>query len=280
MLAAALLGSIAPDLDVALGLLGGWEGAGAHRGATHSFLGAVVLASMIAVVLRGNRRAVFLAALGGILTHIFWDWLNPWGVRPFWPWDVSFRANLLHEGDLYATAILAVAALLMWRGRRRAAAVVLATLLPAYLLVQLLWREHARELAKIELAGRRALVYPARELCCGWIVLSGGESDMSVDCVMSPIASHLRRSYDVAPADGSFVRASERSHLVREFREKIPFPFAEVHPAAAGGAEVVWRDLRLAYRERPSDVPSGLHVRLDSAGRIVSERHHWWLTVW
>src|SRR5262245_54045609 len=119
-MAAALIGSVAPDFDVVLGLAGGFFGAAAHRGATHSFLGAVLLAWLIAGLCRaaprrGARSSVprpdssvrsgwgeapsaetslsaarrsacvtsegrptksntplFLAALGGILTHIFW----------------------------------------------------------------------------------------------------------------------------------------------------------------------------------------------------------------
>src|SRR5713226_4775669 len=73
---AALIGSVAPDVDVVVGLLGGWAGAGVHRGATHSFLGAAVLAGLIALLLRGPRKPLFLAAFAGVLTHIFWDWLN------------------------------------------------------------------------------------------------------------------------------------------------------------------------------------------------------------
>src|SRR5206468_46124 len=117
VLAAALLGSIAPDFDVLLGLLGGFFGAAAHRGATHSLIGAAVLAWLIAALLLalhgfggaarlGRSRPpgrlsgqLFIAALGGILTHIFWDCLNPWGVIPLWPWMLSLRGNLVHEGD-------------------------------------------------------------------------------------------------------------------------------------------------------------------------------------
>ena len=280
IIAAAVVGSIVPDLDVALGLLGGWAGATAHRGATHSFLGAVALAWVIAALFRRPRRALFVAALGGILTHIFWDWLNPWGVVPFWPWLKSFRGNLLHEGDLYAAAILLLACILVWKKQRLLAAAALATLLPAYLLTQLWWRDLARALARAELAGRQTAVFPTNKLTCGWIVLSAGDADMSVHCVRSPAAAHLEPAFDVTLRSDSFTQASEQSELVRDFRQKIPFSFAEVQPAEDAGAVVVWRDLRVAFEEKPSKLPTGIYVRLDPAGKILSERHRWWLSLW
>src|SRR4029077_2166901 len=79
--AAGAVAGIAPDFDVALGLVGGYAWAGLHRGATHSLLGALVLGGLAALVLRRTRWAAFFAAAGGVLTHIFWDSLNFWGVR-------------------------------------------------------------------------------------------------------------------------------------------------------------------------------------------------------
>ena len=280
ILGAALLGSIAPDFDVALGLLGGWLGAAAHRGVTHSLLGAVLIAGLVAAAGRKHFRPVFLACFAGVLTHIFWDWLNPWGVRPLWPWPMPVRGNLVHERDLLATGIVALAAVLLWRGRGRVAWLTLATLLPAYLLLQLWWRQQARGLAQTQLAGRRAEVYPTARPGCGWLVLSAGENDVTAHCFSSPWEAGLRPVSSVALRDDFFTRASQQSTAVREFRAKIPFHYAEVTPEPDRGALVIWRDLRVSYQETPGQTPAGVHVRLDATGRIVSERHHWWLTLW
>lgn len=280
VLTAAVIGSVAPDFDVAPGLLGGWAGAGLHRGATHSFLGAAVTAWLIASVLGRPRRALFTAAFSGILTHIFWDWLNPWGVVAFWPWRRPFRGNLVHESDLYALTIVAAGAILLWRGRRGAALAAVVLALAAYLSAQVWWRNHARGLAHWELAGRRWEVYPAGRLQCGWIVLSSGNNEMAVDCVRSPLARHLQPVFRATSREDALAGATLQSAAVREFRQKIPFPFAEVRAAGDGGAVVIWRDLRVAYQEDPHASPAGLYVRLDAAGNIVSERHRWWLRLW
>jgi len=279
VLVVAVAAAIAPDFDVALGLVGGWLGASFHRGVTHSLLAALLGAGVAAALLR-PRRLVFAACLGGILTHVFWDFFNFWGVQALWPWRRYLSVNLLHEGDRCATLILLVAAVLAWRGRRRAAALWLALLLPAYLAVQVWWRDHARELARIELAGRRAAVYPTPQFTCGWIAFSASSTDLAMDCVPSPLTGRLRRVRTVPLRDDSFTRASQRSPAVREFLEENPFPFAEESAAADGTILVVWRDLREAHLQEPGEVPTGLHVRLDAAGNILSEQHRWWLRVW
>ena len=282
--AAAVIGAIAPDLDVPLGLLGGWAGSGLHRGATHSLIVAPLLAWLIAWLIermtRAPRSQLFYAALGGVLTHILSDWLNPWGAVLFWPWVQSFRGNLIHEGDLVIAVTLLVASVLAWRGRRVAAAVLLLELLPAYLIVQLWWRDHARSMANTELVGVQTAVFPTSELNCGWIILAASSTDMSVHCVSSPMAKSAPAVFHVPVRSDPFIEGSQQSPAVRELRQKIPFSFAEVKPVQGGGAVVLWRDLRIAYRERPNAKPTGLEVRLDASGKIVGEQYRWWLTVW
>ena len=277
---AGVLGGIAPDFDVVLGLAGGYAGAGLHRSFSHSLLGAFLVAGLMWAAVRPRRAIIFAAGLGGLLSHIFWDAWNFWSVQLLWPLSWSPKWNLIHEGDLYALGIVALAAVLVWKNCRWAAAAVLILLVPSYLIVQLRWRDHARELARRELVGRRAEVYPTGRLRCGWTALSAGEADLRVYCVTSPWTACLEPVFSAPIRDDFFTRASRRSNAVQEFVAKTPFPFAEETPAADGGAVVIWRDLREAYQQKPGAVPTGIHVRLDAAGRILSERHQWWLSVW
>jgi len=107
------LAAEAPDLDV----LGSWKGAvfgfAHHRGFTHSFLGAALVAPLVVgfiyLVWRLRKRKLkdpnlpprwgvllglaYLAAL----SHVLLDYTNNYGVRPFWPfserwysWDIVF----------------------------------------------------------------------------------------------------------------------------------------------------------------------------------------------
>ncbi len=280
ILATAVAAGLAPDGDVVFGLLGGYWGAGMHRGFTHSLLGALGFGLCAAALFRHHRRLLFAAGFLGVLSHIFWDTLNVWGVQLLWPALWYLRGNLIHERDLWTLAIVLAGAVLSWRGRRRAAVVWLLTAIPAYLLTQILWRGHARQLARTELAGRRAEVYPTGQIRCAWIALSSGASDLAVHGVPTPWASRLVPISRVPAREDFFTRASRSSPAVREFLDKVAFSYAEEQPTPDGGARVVWRDLREAYEQGPGGVPTGLHLLLGPDGAILSERHQWWLKLW
>ncbi len=280
LLGLAMAGGLAPDADVALGLLGGWAGASLHRGATHSLAAALAAGLAAAAVFRRLGRAAFWAASGGVATHLFWDALNVWGVQLFWPAPYYVRGNLVHERDLWALLTAGTGAALVRLGRRRAAAVWLAAALPAYLAVQYSWRERAASLAAAELAGRRVRVFPTGQVGCAWIAVSAGAADLAVHCAASPWADRLTPARRVTPREDFFTRASRGSAAVREFLDKIPFPYAEELPAPDGGALVVWRDLREAYEQGGDGVPSGLHILLSRQGQILEERHQWRLRLW
>jgi membrane-bound metal-dependent hydrolase YbcI (DUF457 family) len=276
----ALAGSLAPDADVALGLAGGWDGAGIHRGATHSAAAALAAGLVAAAAFARFRRAAFLAAAGGVGTHIFWDALNVWGVQLLWPADWYLRGNVLHERDFHPLLIVAAASVLTWRARRRAAVVWLALSLPAYVAFQANWGRHARRLAETKLPGRRVEVFPMGRLHCGWIAVSAGPADLAVHCAQSLWSEQLRPMRQVPLREDFFTRASQRSPSVQEFLRKIPFPYAEERAAPDGGALVIWRDLREAFEQGADGVPTGIHVLVSPQGAILNERHQWWLKLW
>ena len=107
------LAAEAPDLDVIGGFWGRTFGFAHHRGFTHSFLGAPLVAAVVVAFvygvwrLRGRKTKdptvpprwglLFLYAILAVFTHILLDFTNNYGVRPFWPflerwysWDIVF----------------------------------------------------------------------------------------------------------------------------------------------------------------------------------------------
>ncbi len=123
---AAVLAAEAADLDILWGLAGPVEGLKHHRGITHTFIAAPVVAAVAvgAVWLfhrwseaRRKKRAivsagpvdpgapslaapqpvrwawVYLAALISALSHILLDWTNNYGVRPFFPFNPRWYAG-------------------------------------------------------------------------------------------------------------------------------------------------------------------------------------------
>lgn len=106
-----------PDIDVLYYFRGSVEGFAHHRGFTHTLLGAPVMAGLtvagVYVLSRVLRRRwqpgmaprwplLFLYALLAVLVHIFQDFTNNYGVRPFAPfyprwysWDIVFIVDPL-----------------------------------------------------------------------------------------------------------------------------------------------------------------------------------------
>jgi inner membrane protein len=124
---AAVLAAEAADMDVLLGLLRGpVEELKHHRGITHTFIGAPVVAAVIVglvallhLVLERRRRRrlaaanldpgapiprslqpktvhwgwLYLTALIAALSHLLLDWTNNYGLRPFFPFNPRWYAG-------------------------------------------------------------------------------------------------------------------------------------------------------------------------------------------
>jgi membrane-bound metal-dependent hydrolase YbcI (DUF457 family) len=104
---AILLGALLPDADGMLGLIDPVWYSKYHRVVTHSFVGLVALAFIIALLARrwpekfilpfmrpkarGLRvidptyRRLLLFASISLVTHFILDWVTAWGIWPLWP---------------------------------------------------------------------------------------------------------------------------------------------------------------------------------------------------
>lgn len=102
---AMTLAAEAPDIDVVWGLGGPVTGFAHHRGITHTLLGAPVMALLVtgliwvlARVIRPPKMPVrwawvWLLAVVADLSHLFLDWTNNYGLRPFFPFDRHWYAG-------------------------------------------------------------------------------------------------------------------------------------------------------------------------------------------
>lgn len=111
--ATVTLAAEAPDIDVFGEIKGPVFGFAHHRGFTHSFLGLVLVsAATVGLIyliwrLRGRRLKnrdlpprwglLFLFSYLAGLTHIFLDFTNNYGVRPFWPfWEKWYSWDIVY----------------------------------------------------------------------------------------------------------------------------------------------------------------------------------------
>ena len=97
---AMTLAAEAPDLDVFWGFRGPLVGFQHHRGFTHTFLAAPLVALVVTLFCWGFHRLrrkkppipprwllLFLFALLADLSHLLLDFTNNYGLRPFAPWN-------------------------------------------------------------------------------------------------------------------------------------------------------------------------------------------------
>jgi inner membrane protein len=102
---AMTLAAEAPDIDVLWGFRGPVAGFEHHRGMTHTFLGAPFVALAVTAFVwlwhRSRKRPptvaprwalIWLLSLLAVFSHIFLDWTNNYGIRPFFPFNPRWYA--------------------------------------------------------------------------------------------------------------------------------------------------------------------------------------------
>lgn len=294
---AMTLAAEAPDLDVIWALRGPVAGMEHHRGITHTLLGApfVALAVTGAVwlldcwLLRKRRKQgsspprwllIWLFAWISVLVHIFLDWTNNYGVRPFYPFNprwYSLDLNFIFEPILFLVLLLAlvIPAILGMADREigarrpafRGRGWAIAALIAACGLCTLRWNEHARALRLAantrfgnEPAIRRAAEpHPANPFLWSAIVETADSYQTgSIDTWRNEVATGEDDVVFKPPVTAA-VAAAKRSWLGRVYLDWAEFPvtadlgLAEL--ADPGGlapnpqdSVVEFRDLRFTYR--------------------------------
>ncbi len=121
---AMTLAAEAPDIDILWGFRGPVAGFEHHRGITHTFLGAPVVALAVTGIIwlwhRSRNKQpqpvlpprwawVWFLSLLAALSHIFLDWTNNYGVRPFFPFNqrwYSLDIAFILEPVIFAALLL------------------------------------------------------------------------------------------------------------------------------------------------------------------------------
>jgi inner membrane protein len=144
---AAVLAAEAADIDILWSFAGPVEELKHHRGITHTFLGAPVVAGVVVGMIwlghlwRKQRRFrsvsatnqkvkeptvqpgrqpvrwgwLYLTALIAALSHLLLDWTNNYGVRPFFPFNPRWYAgSFVFIGEPVLWALLILAMVMPW----------------------------------------------------------------------------------------------------------------------------------------------------------------------
>jgi len=193
---AAVLAAEAADMDVVWSIRGPVESLKHHRGVTHTFLAAPVVAAVIVglvallhhwldarrrrklaamnlepgapIPLRLQPRPVhwgwlYLAALIAALSHLFLDWTNNYGLRPFFPFNPRwYGGSFVFIAEPLIWAMLLIALVLPWllglvageigarRNPYRGQGWAIFALIAMVFLWSFRWAEHRQALALVD----------------------------------------------------------------------------------------------------------------------------------
>ncbi len=129
-IAACVLGSLAPDLDAVFMPIGWDIYLRRHQGGTHSLIGSLACAALVAAVIRprGHYPGLLLAAWAGAAGHLLLDVISGADVRVFWPLGPPVALPFFAMADPWLGSVLVaglVALLLRKRDSGRMAAAIL-----------------------------------------------------------------------------------------------------------------------------------------------------------
>ena len=306
-----VLAAEAPDLDVLWYFDGSVEGFAHHRGFTHTLLGApVVAAATVAGVYcvfrilqrRGWRPRLaprwgrlFGYALLAVLVHIFQDFTNNYGVRPFAPfhpewysWDIVFIVDpMMLIALVLGLAVPGVIGLVSeevgakTKFRGRGGAVFALLCLAALILVRDF--EHRRAVTALnsvtyrDLDPRRASAYPNPINFFSWagvVETRDFFEVVAVDSAAGQIDPHDRAAVRFKPEETPLTLAAKNSRLGRVYLDWARYPLVEAQALPEhAGYRVQFQDLRFAYNvlTRGGSTPLSGYVELDPQLRVTDQ---------
>jgi inner membrane protein len=297
--ALVIVGANLPDIDVVTAIAGRLSYLEYHRGWTHSFALAPVLALLCLPVwwLCTRKRCTgwksfgcaWLAVFAGILSHLLLDVLNTYGIRFLLPFSSGwYRLDWVYIVDLWIWAILLIGTLgpLLVRlvdseigarrGPGRSGAWVVLLVLCGFLALRAMW--HAQAVATLESrmydtrAPLRAAAMPRPFAPWRWTgLVETGKAwhVVPVDLLgeFDPDAGRMLLKPEQRLKQEAAIRASQTGRIFLQFT-RFPYWRAVPSPNVEGGTNVRISDLRFGL---PDEAPFSAWFEFDAAGRLVGE---------
>ncbi len=319
-----------PDIDTLWSLRGPVAGFEHHRGWTHTLLGIPVEAAALVAVLwlahqaRLRRAArqpdlpretptrrtgelppprwgvLYACTLLALLSHLFLDWTNNYGLRPFAPFNPRWVAGsfvFIFEPVLFAFLLLGLAAPVLFGlvgaeiGARRKPLRGRGWAITALLGACLLWIVRGAERLKAEqlvraadygsVEIRRATVspYPLNPFRWHGVVETPDFFQISTANTLSgQVETTTQEDLFFKPPETLATLAAKRSWLGRVYLDWSPFPLvtAPSTPDPDGDTTVLFRDLRFLYNTSLLDgrttPPLSATVTVNPDHRVVAMR--------
>lgn len=250
----ALIGSLAPDLDIVLQARGDLAYLRHHRGVSHSIPGTALIAGLITPVLtlvfpEASLGTLFLWTWLGALSHAFIDIFNSYGAELLWPvFRKKISVNLLNIFDPYLFFLVSL--MLFAEGvipgvQGWAIGLVILYLFTRFALNRRVRRQLARQYGS---QAKRILVLPALKGNWTWDVFVETKDSFIVGQVYSfSLMFNLRRM--LWKQHNSLIKAALEGRLGKLFKEFTPLYHVSLQPAE-NGYLVRFYDLRYHLKQQ------------------------------
>ncbi len=250
--AACVAASLAPDVD-AIYMPFGWDVyLRQHQGGTHSVVGTIACAVLVAVSVRallkrGRYLPLFLAAWAGAAGHVLLDVISGADIRFFWPVGPSAALPLFAMADPWLGGLLVIGLVLLTLRKQAAPGIAVATIAAVVILAGgkavLYARTH-----DLGPGGEGAARFRRAEVEWGsltrWTIYetrAEAVESFRVDAVTRAVTPLLRVSRGL---DEPLVEESRELSTVKNFRAAHRVTFAIVTGTGAAPRRVLWSDLR------------------------------------
>ncbi len=294
-----IVGANLPDIDVVTAIAGRLPYLEYHRGWTHSFVLAPVLALLPLPVwwfFARRRRSgwqpfacAWLAVFAGIISHLLLDYLNTYGIRFLLPFSADwYRLDCVYIVDLWIWAILLIGTLAPLlvrlvdseigarRGSGQSGAWVVLFVLCGFLTLRGVF--HAQAVGALESrlydthAPLRVAAMPLPSAPWRWTgVVETGRAwrliPIDLLAEFDPDAGRTFMKPDQPLPQEAAIRASETGRIFLQFT-RFPYWRAVPSPRMEGGTTVRISDLRFG---QPEEAPFSASFEFDAAGRLVKE---------
>lgn len=289
--AAAILGALAPDIDIGVALFGWDRYLRIHEVGTHSLAGALATAGLMAAGVRfatlrgggepalrpgiGTPYALLAATAAGAISHLGLDLVSGARIRVGWPF-VQQRVSLplVAMADPWLIGICVAGLLAFWPGGTRLRTVARAILIAAtaFLAFKGALLHHALRMSPLA-----TTAFPAVEAQWGsltnWSIFEHTSTAVRAWAVNSrdrPAVVWLSES--ISP-DTPLVKASRSLGTVHNFLSVHEFSFPIESGSGGGRTEVLWSDLRYCWREGAGSTRCGVWAggTFGPDGRVLTQ---------
>ena len=251
----AVLGALAPDIDIIFQFFGDVPYLTHHRGSSHSVPGVLMISAIIAAALwllfgSISLGIIFLWTFLGALSHILLDILNSYGAKVLWPFSGKrYSLNLLVLAD--PVLIVLFAGVILWPGIPEFIARAAFWVALSYLGARFYLRCRVHRMLEQRFTGtedRKIVVMPAMVSLWNWSFLVETEESYiigEVRCFSSQLG--IKKVLAKVPQNPLIGKAlkSKIGQLFQNFT-----PYYHISHGLENGKHVVrFSDLRYFFRE-------------------------------